>query len=500
MKADPASRHGRRIDEAQRAQQELARQTAHSAFRQRYHFMAPGGWINDPNGCIWYGGQYHLFYQHNPFAAVWGEMHWGHAVSRDLVHWEHLPVALAPSEPYDDHPRGGVFSGSTFEADGALMAAYTATSFRGDQHVQAQCLARSLDGGLRFEKYANNPVIAEPPEGISADFRDPRVLRQGDKWYMVLGASLGAGAWHGGEGCALLYESDDLANWRYRDIIARSKGELGTMWECVDLYPLDGRWVLSFSPMFLGDSKAVCLTGDMDFQSARFTWDVRSELDWGGEYYAPQSMADGQGRTVLMAWQNGWDWMPWWKDFGPVSAEGWCGSMALPRRVSLDKGRMVSEPAEELAALRRDERSTGWLEVDEEAREVPCANPDAFELGMTIDFKNTSARAVHLDLRAGGDRRSRLTVDLAGKRLIFDRTRADGGHTGGIRSCELPLEGDALDLRVFSDTVSIEAFAAGGLCCMSNLIYPTHPDQRCRISAEGGTARLNITTWRMADA
>ena len=201
-----------------------------------------------------------------------------------------------------------------------------------------------------------------------------------------------------------------------------------------------------------------------------------------------------------MAWQNGWDWMPWWKDFGPVSAEGWCGSMALPRRVSLDKGRMVSEPAEELAALRRDERSTGWLEVDEEAREVPCANPDAFELGMTIDFKNTSARAVHLDLRAGGDRRSRLTVDLAGKRLIFDRTRADGGHTGGIRSCELPLEGDALDLRVFSDTVSIEAFAAGGLCCMSNLIYPTHPDQRCRISAEGGTARLNITTWRMADA
>ena len=488
-----------RVIRAQQAQQMLAKKAAQGIFRQRYHFMAPGGWLNDPNGCIWYQGQYHLYYQHNPFDSVWGEMYWGHAVSKDLVNWKHLPIALVPSEPCEDHPRGGVFSGSTIQKDNALIAAYTATTFQGNQHLQTQCLARSTDGGLSFEKSAMNPVITSPPAGVSADIRDPRILRHGDRWYIVLGASLGAGAWSHGEGCALLYESADMLHWKYRDVIARSGGKLGTMWECVDLYPLNGQWVLSFSPMFLGDSKTVCLTGTMDFQNACFSWHTRSELDWGTEYYAPQSMADGCGRTIVMAWQNAWDWMPWWQDFGPVSSEGWCGCMALPRSVSLSQnGRMISAPVEELKTLRSNEQKTGWITVDGQPRELPCADPVAFEMEIKIDLQHTQSKIVSIDLRSNGDKKSRLIIDLDNKQLTFDRHHADNGFVKGMRTCNLPIEGNMLDLRIFSDTISIEVFAAGGLCCMSNLIYPTHQDQHCRIYSEGGTSQVNITTWQLA--
>jgi len=492
-------RHAQNIEKAMQARRKLEAAASRGRWRQKYHFMAPGGWINDPNGCIYYRGQYHLFYQHNPYAAVWGSIHWGHAVSGDLVNWRHLPIALAPSEPYDDHPQGGVFSGSAVEDGDELAVLYTATTDFGHGFEQSQCLARSADGGVTFEKFEGNPVIAHRPEGVSSDFRDPRVLRHDGHWYMVLGGALGRGAKEGGEGCALLYQSDDLKVWEYRGIIARSNGRYGSMWECPDLFLLDGKWVLCFSPMCMGEQKSVYLVGDMDFENAQFTWRQEGELDWGSEYYAAQSMRGPDGRTVLMAWQNGWDWMPWWRGFGPAQEEGWRGCMALPRQISLDaQHRILSAPVTQLQSLRGQPRALFDVALSQTPLPVPCEDAECFELLVQISTAEIGASKVHIDLRAGEEKRTRLTLDFADRSMRLDRNDADEGHSGGVRQCSLSLEEPILEVRVFSDTSSIEVFADGGRACMSNAIYPAHAHQEICVHCEGGVAVLRrVEVWKM---
>ncbi len=493
--------HTQRIAQAEAARAKLARQAAAGIWRQQYHFMAPGGWLNDPNGCIYHAGQYHLFYQHNPYAAVWGSMHWGHAASRDLVHWEHLPIALAPSEAYDDHSEGGVFSGSAVEVNGELAVLYTGTTRNGKEIVQTQCLATSRDGGLTFKKYAGNPVIAQRPEGISEDFRDPRVFCHEGKWYMVVGASIGAGARQGGEGCALLYHSADLKSWDYRGILLRSAGKLGSMWECPDLFPLGEKWVLTFSPMFAGYSTAVYLVGEMDFATGRFLPQAQGELDWGSDYYAPQSMKDAKGRTILMAWQNGWEWMPGWNGFGPTPGEGWCGGMALPRVVSLDaQNRVMLLPIPELEALRGELWEQQALVVGQQPVQLPAANPACFEMQLELPLGHTTTKFLHLYLRGNKMHRTRVTLDFEHKQLFLSRSQADEGHSHGVRSCPLLLEGKTLQLRVFSDISSLELFTDGGRTCMSCTYYPTHTPQEIWLEAEGGSVAIaSVQIWELQD-
>jgi beta-fructofuranosidase len=489
--------HEEKLRQAQEAVNSAAVESGKGRFRQHYHFMAPTGWINDPNGFIYYNNEYHLFYQHNPYAAVWGAMHWGHAVSRDLVQWQHEPIVLAPSEKYDDHPKGGVFSGSTIEYGEALAALYTATTNYGNGFVQSQCLAFSNDGGRSFQKYEANPVIASPPPKTSSDFRDPRVIQHGDFWYMVLGASLGNGAWYGGEGCAHLYKSRNLKAWEYCGIVARSEGHFGTMWECPDLFPLDGKWILTCSPMFMENRKTVYFVGRMDFEAPRFIIERDGEIDWGMEYYASQSLLDNKGRRILIAWQNGWDWMPWWKDFGPTRQERWCGCMTLPRSVSLDKqNRLVSVPVKELETLRRDKKESQNLVIGKKKTTIPCADNVCFELFIEIDLKKTSAQMFYLLLRASGKKATVIKVDFIHKKLIFDRNNADEGYSTGVRECGLLFEDSVFYLRIFSDIMSIELFTDGGRVNMSNTIYPTHLEQHTYCYAEGGEVFITkINAW-----
>ena len=282
--------------------------------RNKYHFMAPAYWLSDPNGLIYFKGEYHMFYQHYPYAPHWGSMHWGHAKSKDLVHWEHLPIALAPSEHYDLDERGGCFSGSAVDDNGTLAVVYTGTVWREGKVIQSQCLATSTDG-ITFEKYEGNPVIPGPPEDGSADFRDPKVWKHDGKWYVVIGSC------KDGKGKALLYRSDDLKKWDYVGVLAESDGSMGTMWECPDFFPLGDKHVLVFSAMGMGEKKTMYLVGNMDYETGKFTWDTCGEVDCGFEYYAPQSFLDDKGRRIMIAWLNAWDWMPWWKTLVPQRPE-----------------------------------------------------------------------------------------------------------------------------------------------------------------------------------
>jgi beta-fructofuranosidase len=271
--------------------------------RLAYHIMVPP-WINDPNGLIQFQGEYHVFYQYHPYSPNWGPMHWGHVKSRDLVHWKHLPIALTPDKDYD---QDGCFSGCAVDDHGTLTLIYTG-NVEGDGDKtpahQVQCLATSTDG-MTFLKDPANPVIHDAPlEGLSSHFRDPKVWRYQDRWYMVIGTQKEK------KGRILLYTSADLRQWRYLGVVAESNGLLGYMWECPDFFSLGEQEVLLFSPQgivaqderYQNLYQTGYLLGKLDYTTGKFTHGSFEELDKGFDFYAAQTFADASGRRILIGW------------------------------------------------------------------------------------------------------------------------------------------------------------------------------------------------------
>lgn len=473
-------------------------QVKNTRFRQRYHFMAPAYWLNDPNGLIQYNGYYHLFYQHNPYSAQWGEMYWGHAVSKDLVHWRHLPIALAPSEKYDSYEKGGCFSGSAVDNNGILTLLYTGTTGNGKDYSQQQCLAYSTDG-IKFTKYAGNPVISAPPADGSKDFRDPKVWKYKDSWYMVVGSS------KDNRGKALLYQSPDLKKWEYAGVLAESRGELGTMWECPDYFEVDGKDALTFSPMSTPDQKAdrkcTYLTGDMDYKTGKLFWGTMGEVDWGFDFYAPQSFLDDKGRRIMIGWANGWDWMPWFRNFGPEFRDGWCGAMSLPREVhACPDGKLRFEPVEELENLREESDCvTDITVVSDSCLKLNAGDGISYEIDAEIDLTQTYASEIGFLLRCSEEEKTIVACDLKNAQLVFDRTSSDP-YSEGIRKCLLESAAkDMLKLRIFVDTCSVEIFADNGRTVMSCNIYPSQKSTGLYFYAKEGHAKVNrIQTWGLS--
>ena len=217
--------------------------------RQWYHFMPECGWMNDPNGLIYYKGKYHLFYQFYPYGPYWSAMHWGHAISDDLLNWEYLPVALAPSEPYDDCQKGGIFSGSAVTGkDGRLYLFYTGTVISDDKVIKSQCMAVSEDG-INFTKYQNNPII-DPTMFVESD---PKVWYKENKWYMIVGGE------ENHKGRAILYVSDDLEEWSYFGTPAMKSPEVTLIMRA--LFHLCKRILLSMTDQNDQDNIAVPMIG-----------------------------------------------------------------------------------------------------------------------------------------------------------------------------------------------------------------------------------------------
>jgi sucrose-6-phosphate hydrolase SacC (GH32 family) len=271
------------------------------------HFTAPGIWMNDPNGLVFHDGEYHLFYQCNPFGPDFGNLSWGHAVSRDLVRWEHLPVAIAATG--DEQ----VYSGSAVLDGERMVAVYTAAR----PGHQAIALAISHDRGRSFERFAGNPVL----DIGSADFRDPKVFRHGERWVMAVALAV--------ERRIQFYESPDLVAWRHLSDFA-SDALPGGHWECPDLFELDGRWVLIVS-VFPGS--AWYFVGDFD--GTRFVAESCERLDHGTDFYAPVTFNDAPAR-VLIGWMNHWD-----------RAASVPGPMSTPRVLSLRDGELLQEPVDQ---------------------------------------------------------------------------------------------------------------------------------------------------------
>jgi beta-fructofuranosidase len=332
----------------------LRERLARDPHRPRYHFLPPAQWMNDPNGLIQWRGRYHLFYQHHPFGPLWANMHWGHAVSDDLVHWRHLPIALAPTPGGPDED--GVFSGCAVDDDGVPTIVYSGVRGK-DQLV---CLATAADPDdpdlVVWKKHPGNPVIPAHPEGAAwVAYRDPSVWREGDAWYMVHGAGIVDVG-----GTALLYRAADLIEWEYLgpihtgDLARREPIWTGSMWECPQLFPLGDRHVLLIAVWFRNPPQpsthyTAYMTGHFDGQ--RFTPEQEGLLDVGA-LYAPQTMRDERGRRLL------WGWLRETRSDAAQTAAGWSGAMTIPWLLTpRPDGALGIAPVPELEALRW---MSGW--------------------------------------------------------------------------------------------------------------------------------------------
>ena len=319
------------------------------AERSMFHVTGPIGWINDPNGFSVYKGEYHLFFQYHPYKPVWGPMHWGHVKTRDFIRWERLPAALAPDMPYD---KDGCFSGSAVELpDGRQLLMYTGVreEYQPDgtlKPYQTQCLA--VGDGRDYEKIDANPVLTAkdlPKGGSESDFRDPKIWKEEDAYYAIVGNRPADGS-----GSVLLFRSEDAFHWQYYGCAASNHSQYGMMWECPDYFRLDGKDVLLVSPRemspigleFHAGNGTVCMIGEADENRHLIRENVHA-IDYGIDFYAPQTLLTPDGRRILIAWMQNWDTAR----SQPVTNRI-CGHMTLPRELRVRDGRLIQQPVREI--------------------------------------------------------------------------------------------------------------------------------------------------------
>ena len=451
-------------------------QVTNARWYPSYHMAAPAGWINDPNGFSVFKGEYHFFYQHYPYDVKWGPMHWGHAVSKDLVHWEHLPVALAPDKLYD--ASGGCFSGSALEHAGKLYLMYTGhvdlpvPTAEGINRIETQNLAVSSDG-VNFSKIAANPVLFVPADkgDISGnDFRDPKMWAHGRKYYAVVGSRNKAET----VGQALLFESTDMEHWSFKSIMARSEGNQGDMWECPNFATIDGQDVLILSPMnvkaegnkFLNLQQSGYMLGEMNYGTGIFTHGAFESLDAGFDFYAPQILQAPDGRCILIGW------LDMWGTPMPEQADGWAGQMTVPRELHIRDGKIISTPIKELEALRWEKVSYENLAFNK-ATKLDGVRGDVGELLATVDL--TRSRNFSIELRSSGSEKTVLSYDKATRIVKLNRDKS-GKALRGEREIKL-APADEMKLQIFIDRSSLEIFINDGEAVFSTRVYPKDKSQ-----------------------
>ena len=435
---------------------------------QRLHLKAPDNWVNDPNGFIYYKGYYHLFYQYFPYGPRWGTMHWGHAVSRDLVNWEHKDMALYPTMREDQN---GCFSGSAVEEDGKLYLVYTGVRYEvvnpedphtclNEQFESAQLMISSEDG-FQFDnengKKVIIPPITDPAIGDRTHTRDPKVWKSGDHWYLVLGSTM-----EEKYGEVLFYRSEDLHHWTYVDKVFKGP-QYGWMWECPDYFETEGGKVLILSAMgFLKNgekekNQSICFHVEFDQDSCRMEIpDAYQFLDYGMDLYAPQTTLDREGRRVLSAWVR----MP------KVTDEGWIGMFSTPRVVEMEDGHIFFRMHPNVRAAYSEEIPAGSQRAQ-----------DGYLISLDLEDGE--------ELDVGG-----FVIRREGDRICTDRSDVFPSAPGAHLRSETPALKGGCHLDVVVDKDLVEVFVNEGECVISNAVYGLEDKIGC--SGEGKKMRIHI--------
>ncbi len=462
--------HQQLVSEAQTVLQKLSGQVSQHKWKLQYHVAPPANWMNDPNGFSFFKGEYHLFYQHHPYSPEWGPMHWGHVKSKDLVNWDHLPIALAPSEVYD---RDGCFSGSAFEHNGQLYLMYTGNVWTGEDQdhelKQTQALAVS-DDGIHFKKLNENPVIEFAPEGDihPLHIRDPKVWAHNGKYYAVLGSKT-----NDNTGQVLLYCSDNLIKWKFISVMAKGEGNFGFMWECPDLFELNGKEVLIISPQGMtpeGDyyhnlHQAGYVSGQLDYETGKLKYGSFLLLDHGFDYYAPQTMQDDKGRRVLIAW------MDMWESRMPTQDFNYSGGMTFPRLVQMIDDKLFTTPVPELELLRKEkvQYEDVIFQGEQSFAEV---EGDCIELNIVMDVVDGSIFGLKLRVDETRNEETILSFNKVEGTVTLNRNRSGVGP-GGIRKTNIEFPNGKIQLQILVDKSSIEVFMNHGEKVMTARIFPS---------------------------
>lgn len=457
--------------------------------RPAFHLTGGIGWINDPNGFSAYQGEYHLFFQYHPYSTQWGPMHWGHVKSKDFVRWERLPIALAPDQDYD---KGGCFSGSAVEMpDGRQLLMYTGVQCIREEDgrlhdLQTQCIA--IGDGVNYEKCAENPVLTakDLPEGGSPiDFRDPKLWRDPEGgYYAVVGNRPPDGS-----GAILLYRSEDGIHWNYVTTIDACRNQYGKMWECPDFFSMDGEQVLLVSPQemtpvgleFHPGYGTVCLMGDYDKQQHQFARKRVQAIDYGIDFYAPQTLETPDGRRIMIAWMQNWS-----TSNSQLPGIRYFGEMTFPRELHIRNGRLIQNPVRELERYRSNRVSYSNVLLSNETT-----------------LKGIRGRMIDLSIHV-------RPADEAGYQRFFLRFAMDGEHlttlrykpsTNSVRidrsRCGFPYDivhtreflvrpqNGELKIRALLDRHSVELFFNDGEQAATFILYTSEQADAISFQAEG---------------
>ena len=468
--------------------------------RPAFHLSSRIGWMNDPNGFSFYKGEYHLFYQYYPYNTVWGPCYWGHAVSKDLIHWEYLPAALAPDEEYD---KDGCFSGSAIELeDGRQMLIYTGvvkkeTEDGSIRDLQQQCLA--FGDGLNYRKYENNPILTfqDLPKGCSPyDFRDPKIWQEEDGTYRIVTCC----ATPGRDAKIVLFQSKDGIHWGNGRQMIQNFDRFGKVWECPDFFQIDGKWVLLTSPMdmlpegfeYHNGNGTLCLIGEFDEESGMFTPQHDQAIDYGIDFYATQTLRTPDGRRIMIAWMQNWDTTPGYR----LEPTSWFGQMTIPRELSVRNGRLYQWPVKELEQIRRNRVSyenvyvNGEMELDgirgrcvDMQIEVRSADPEHPYEKFVIRFA------------AGGRYYTMLSYHPRDCIMKIDR-KFSGSRRAIIhqRRAEVPSRDGSVKIRLILDRYSAEAFINEGEQTITANLYTDMGAQRITFNALGAVS-MNIVKY-----
>jgi fructan beta-fructosidase len=447
---------------------------------------------------VYVDGEYHLFYQHHPYSLVWGPMHWGHAVSRDLTHWEHLPIALAPDA------LGAIFSGSVvvdhrnsagFGA-GALVALFT----HNGAERQVQSLAFSLDRGRTWTKYAGNPVLA--PADAPRDFRDPRVFwyetERGGHWVMLL--AVREEVW--------IYTSADLKAWRKASAFGAGYGAHSGVWECPELVCLpvvnsaERRWALVVGVLQggpAGGSGTQYFVGDFD--GTTFRCDDPPEqvrwADYGADFYAAQAWTHApDGRAIWLAWMNNWAYAR------ATPATTWRGMMTAPRELSLAPGpdglALRQRIARELLVERREAVTRRQVLFGPGTLRLEDLRGAALEVRVVFQTEQAAAGSFGLRLRTADDDAAVIRYTVARREIAVERPGAvfhPAGFAGRQAAVFVPQDG-AVTLHVLVDAASVELFADDGRIVLTSQLLPAPGDVTVELFAEGGVVALEtLQAW-----
>ncbi len=482
--------------------EETVEKTIPGAERPDFHLSTRVGWMNDPNGFSFYNGKYHMFYQYHPYDSHWGPMHWGHAVSDDLLHWEYLPAALAPDEIYD---RDGCFSGSAIVLpDGRHLLMYTGVQkekFKnGDSNaIQTQCLA--VGDGVDYEKVENNPVLdtKDLPDGCSrSDFRDPKMWRKKDGTYCCVVGNRPAD----GSGQILLFTSRDGFAWSFKKVLAENKNRFGRMWECPDFFELDGKGVLLISPQdmlpqgfeYHNGNGTLCLIGSYDEDTDTFIEEKDQSIDYGIDFYAPQTVLAPDGRRIMIGWMQNWDTC---NLHAPERA--WLGQMSLPRELSVKNGKLCQKPLRELDALR-----SGRVEY----RNVPVCGNISLEgikgrkadMELSLRPKEKGDIYQKFAVRFAQDENYQTSLSFRPHEGILKIDRKFSGSRRAIihqRRCLVSAPNakkGELKVRIILDRFSVEVFVNDGEQVMTAVFYTDQTADGISFFADG-TVSMDIVKY-----